>query len=298
MSDRYFVDEPISPGRVVLAGAEAHHLIHVMRAAPGRQIVLFDGRGAEFPATVKQVGRSDVELSVTAREEINRELPIDLTLGVALPKGERQKWLVEKAVEVGVTRMVPLRTERGVAQPVEQALSRLRRAVIEASKQCGRNRLLQIDEPQHWPDFLEAAAACRAGCWPSRKAFTGIPICPFRSNCPRPWCWRSDRRADLPARRRLWQLPPAGTPSTLDRARLRGNRRARAGGDGRPAAQRLECLPSPFGKGAGVRAKGGRHRKNRLLFHANRPHPNPLPEGEGTAFSVSPEKEGISADVP
>ena len=49
MSERYFVDQPISLGRVVLGGPEAHHLIHVMRATPGRQIVLFDGSGAEFP---------------------------------------------------------------------------------------------------------------------------------------------------------------------------------------------------------------------------------------------------------
>ena len=158
MSERYFVDQPISLGRVVLGGPEAHHLIHVMRATPGRQIVLFDGSGAEFPALIQQVGRSEVELSVISRAEVNRELPVEVTLGVALPKGERQKWLVEKAVEVGVTRMVPLRTHRGVAQPVEQALSRLRRAVIEASKQCGRNRLLRMDEPQDWPDFVENAA--------------------------------------------------------------------------------------------------------------------------------------------
>src|SRR3990172_5023056 len=159
MSDRYFVAEPISPGRVVLAGPEAHHLIHVMRAAAGMRIVLFDGSGAEFPAVVQQVGRSELELSALSREEVNRELPIDVTLGVALPKGDRQKWLVEKAVELGVTRIIPLRTQRGVAQPVEQALVRLRRSVIEASKQCGRNRLLQIDEPQDWRDFVADGAA-------------------------------------------------------------------------------------------------------------------------------------------
>jgi len=171
MSERYFVDEPLSPGRVMLGGPEAHHLIHVMRAAAGRRIVLFDGSGAEFPAVVQQVGRSEVELSVAAREEVNRELPAEVTLGVALPKGDRQKWLVEKAVELGVTRIVPLRTERGVAQPVEQALLRLRRAVIEASKQCGRNRLLQIGEPRDWPDFLEEAAGvpCRIVAHPLEK---------------------------------------------------------------------------------------------------------------------------------
>jgi 16S rRNA (uracil1498-N3)-methyltransferase len=154
MADRYFSDVPLTPGRVVLAGAEAHHLIHVMRASPGVRVVLFDGSGAEFPAVVERVGRSDVELSATQRDAVDRELPFEITLGVALPKGDRQKWFVEKAVELGVTRVVPLRTERGVAQPVEQARTRLERSVIEASKQCGRNRLMEIAAPQLWHDFI------------------------------------------------------------------------------------------------------------------------------------------------
>lgn len=163
MSDRYFVNEPIACGRVVLDGPEAHHLIHVMRAVPGLRVVLFDGSGAEFPAVVERVSRSEVELAALAREQIDRELPLEITLGVALPKGDRQKWLVEKAVELGVTRVVPLQAERAVAQPVEAALARLRRAVVEASKQCGRNRLLRIVEPQAWPNFVQGAggASCR-----------------------------------------------------------------------------------------------------------------------------------------
>jgi 16S rRNA (uracil1498-N3)-methyltransferase len=89
-----------------------------------------------------------VELTVLARQSIDRELGFPLTLAVALPKGERQKWLVEKAVELGVTRIVPLQAARAVAQPTAGALDRLRRTVIEASKQCGRNRLLEISEAQ------------------------------------------------------------------------------------------------------------------------------------------------------
>jgi 16S rRNA (uracil1498-N3)-methyltransferase len=163
MSERYFVDEPIEPGPVVLTGPEAHHLIHVMRVTPGMRVVLFDGSGAEFPAAVQQVGRSQVELLALSREAVDRESSVDVTLGGALPKGDRQKWLVEKAVELGVTRIVPLRTQRAVAQPAAQALVRLRRSVVEASKQCGRNRLLRIDEPQSWPDYVEmsAGAQCR-----------------------------------------------------------------------------------------------------------------------------------------
>ena len=162
MADRYFAETPISEDRALLCGPEAHHLIHVMRARPGTRVVVFDGSGAEFAAEVQRVERTEVELAVLSREEVDRELPLELTLGVALPKGDRQKWLVEKAVELGVGRIVPLKTIRSVAQPVQQALSRLRRTVIEASKQCGRNRLLEIAEPQVWADFV--AATARAPC--------------------------------------------------------------------------------------------------------------------------------------
>jgi 16S rRNA (uracil1498-N3)-methyltransferase len=172
MTDRYFVEPPITADRPVLAGPEAHHLIHVMRARPGERVVLFDGSGAEFPAVVERVGRAEVALAVLSRQEVDRELPVHLTLGVALPKGDRQKWLVEKAVELGVGRIVPLKTARAVAQPGQQALQRLRRTVIEASKQCGRNRLMEIVEPQAWADFLSGSrdVPCRLLAHPHSAA--------------------------------------------------------------------------------------------------------------------------------
>ena len=147
MADRYFVETPITGERATLAAAEAHHLAHVMRAKPGTLVTLFDGSGCEFAARVERVGRSEIDLSVLERQSVDRELAIDLTLAAALPKGDRQRWLIEKAVELGVTRFVPLETERGVAQPSGGALERLRRGVIEASKQCGRNRLMEVAEP-------------------------------------------------------------------------------------------------------------------------------------------------------
>jgi 16S rRNA (uracil1498-N3)-methyltransferase len=157
MSERYFVDKPISLGRVVLDGPEAHHLIHVMRLKASAQVTLFDGSGSQFAARVERVGRTEVELGILSRDEVDRELPILLVLGVALPKGDRQKWLVEKAVELGVGRLVPLMTARSVARPMQQALERLRRTVIEASKQCGRNRLMEIASPRDWTEFVGTA---------------------------------------------------------------------------------------------------------------------------------------------
>ena len=157
MTDRYFADTPITGVKATIAGREAHHLIHVMRVKPGDRVVLFDGSGAEFTTQVERLSRTEAELSILSRHEIDRELPRELALGVALPKGDRQKWLVEKAVELGVKRLVPLETERSVARPGQRTLDRLRRTVIEASKQCGRNRLMEIAESQAWRDFVDRA---------------------------------------------------------------------------------------------------------------------------------------------
>lgn len=154
--DRYYWEHPNEGGLAVLEGQEAHHLLHVMRGKPGTRVILFDGSGREYQAAIERVGRGEVHLAVLDCQEVDRELPIRLTLAVSLPKGERQKWLVEKAVEVGVSSLVPLGTLRSVAQPVSQALARLRRSVIEASKQCGRNRLMEIAPPQSWPDLVAA----------------------------------------------------------------------------------------------------------------------------------------------
>lgn len=178
MSERYFAQTPIHGDHTVLDGPEAHHLIHVMRAKAGMRVTLFDGTGAEFAAQVEKVGRSEVQLTVLSRQVIDRELPLELVLGVSLPKGERQKWLVEKVVELGVARLVPLITARSVAQPVQQALDRLRRTVIEASKQCGRNRLLEITEPEEWNAFVAAtpASARRLLAHPGKTVVHATPL--------------------------------------------------------------------------------------------------------------------------
>lgn len=159
MSQRFFVETPITNDRAELVESEAHHLLHVMRASVGDEIVLFDGTGAEYVARVAQLKRSSAQLEVLSRQEIDRESSVSVTLGVALPKGDRQKWLVEKITELGVQRLIPLSTRRGVAQPEASAIDRLRRSVIEASKQCGRNRLMEISPAQSLVDFLSQPPA-------------------------------------------------------------------------------------------------------------------------------------------
>jgi 16S rRNA (uracil1498-N3)-methyltransferase len=107
------------------------------------------------------VGRNEVTLKILSTEEADLEPALALTVGIALPKGDRQKWIIEKLVELGVTTVIPLTTSRGVAQPVDKALVRLRNHVISASKQCGRNRLLEIGEVASLEAFLQRTAENR-----------------------------------------------------------------------------------------------------------------------------------------
>jgi 16S rRNA (uracil1498-N3)-methyltransferase len=172
MADRYFVETPIGGERAQLVGSEAHHLLHVMRAKRGDEVTLFDGSGDQFTARIESWGRADIDLEVLTRETVDRVLPIHLTLGVALPKGDRQRWLVEKATELGVSRLTPLVTERSHEHQSESSLVKLRRAVVEASKQCGRNRLMEIVEPTPLAAFLgnDAPVALRLFAQPGGTA--------------------------------------------------------------------------------------------------------------------------------
>ena len=162
MSQRYFVETPIDDSPTTqLVDAEAQHLAKVMRARLGDEVVAFDGSGWEFVARVTGIGKTTVELEIVQRRCIDRELLQPLTLAVALPKGDRQKVLVEKLVELGVTRLIPLETERSVAEGTTAALVRLRRQVIEASKQCGRNRLMEIAAPVALAQLVQSVTAAQ-----------------------------------------------------------------------------------------------------------------------------------------
>ncbi len=148
MSHRFHCPELPPSGPARLEGDDARHLARVLRLQPGQAVELFDGQSSlARAATITRLGRDTVELELTGDPIPGREPEVDLTLACALPKGERLDWLVEKAVELGVTRLAPVLTERSVVDPRPAKLQRLRRAVIEASKQCGRNRLMRLDEP-------------------------------------------------------------------------------------------------------------------------------------------------------
>lgn len=147
MSERYYLSERLerlAEGGATLIGSEAQHLIRVMRAKVGDTVRLFTGDGTEYTAQIEKIARTEVELRILESRRDEREPEIELTMAVALPKGERQKWLIEKLTELGVRRYIPLSVERYDIKVDENVLQRLRRQVIEASKQCGRSRLMEI----------------------------------------------------------------------------------------------------------------------------------------------------------
>lgn len=154
MPPRFFCPTLISTGSVTLTDAEAHHLAHVLRQSVGDIVELFNGRGLVGSAVVQKIGKRDVICEVTA---ITEEPPSDweLTLATAVPKGDRFDWLVEKATELGVSRLVPLITTRSTVDPRGSKLDRLRQTVIAACKQCRRSRLMELTPPRTWLEFLE-----------------------------------------------------------------------------------------------------------------------------------------------
>jgi 16S rRNA (uracil1498-N3)-methyltransferase len=177
MSERFFVEDPISDQVATLSGGEAHHFSHALRGKVGDVVTLFNGGGEEFTGQVLKVSRGQVELAILERRAISRELPFVLCVGVALPKGDRQKWLVEKLTELGVTKFIPLETQRGVAQPTASAMSRLERWVVEVSKQCGRNVLMSIEPAQSLQAFSDSSSAVGSQClFADTQATTSLSI--------------------------------------------------------------------------------------------------------------------------
>ncbi len=154
MADRFFYPDTLEIGDCVLTGPEAHHLAHVMRIQQGKTVILFNGDGNEYLAEVISIGRRCVVVSVREKRAVDRELPFPITVAAALPKADRTDFLIEKLTELGAACFVPLITARSVVMPREGTAEKLQRAVIEASKQCGRNRLMRVEPPQRWDHFV------------------------------------------------------------------------------------------------------------------------------------------------
>jgi 16S rRNA (uracil1498-N3)-methyltransferase len=176
MPHRFYCANLPESGTAVLEGVEAHHLIHVLRIARGGLVELFNGAGLVARAEATLIGRRDAEFQLleTHREPSPAR---EVVLGTAVPKGDRFDWLIEKATELGVTRVVPLVTEHSVVDPRDSKLDKLKSTVIAACKQSGRNHLLQLMPVTKWADFVNREFAAI----PSYVAHPGPDALPITS---------------------------------------------------------------------------------------------------------------------
>jgi 16S rRNA (uracil1498-N3)-methyltransferase len=152
MPARFFVDLPLQAGAQLSLPAGAARHVQVLRLQPGAAIMLFNGDGAEWPASVTQMGRSDVVVQVGAGTKVDRELALAVTLALGMPANERMDGLIEKATELGVAAIQPLVCERSVlrlsGERAQKKLAHWQAVAIAASEQSGRTRVPRI-EPVH-----------------------------------------------------------------------------------------------------------------------------------------------------
>jgi 16S rRNA (uracil1498-N3)-methyltransferase len=137
---------------VELEPGPSQHLSRVLRMQVGDSLILFDGSGGQYPASIHAIGRTVVTATTGSHEAIERESGLQLQLGIAISRGDRMDWVVQKATELGVSSIAPLATERTEVrlggERSEKKLRHWQQVASSACEQCGRNRLPEILAPQ------------------------------------------------------------------------------------------------------------------------------------------------------
>lgn len=148
MTVRLFVDAPLEHDTEFELPASAARHVQVRRLQPADRLVLFNGQGGEWSATVVHMGRSQVSVRVGNFDAVERELGVRVTLALGMPANERMDFLVEKATELGVHGIQPLLCERSVLRLAGDRASRKREhwqaIAAAAAEQCARTRVPQV----------------------------------------------------------------------------------------------------------------------------------------------------------
>jgi 16S rRNA (uracil1498-N3)-methyltransferase len=150
---RFIVDQPLTGSTISLADSDVvHQIASVLRLKLGEQIVLCDGNGTDVLCRITEVSKKRVSVGVYERRPNTAEPTAQVTLYCAMLKRENFEFVVQKATEIGVSEIVPVRTERTVKLEVKQ--DRLRKIIREAAEQSGRGRLPVLHEPMSFADAL------------------------------------------------------------------------------------------------------------------------------------------------
>lgn len=161
---RIYVPLPLTPGGEVELPAQAgEHVVRVLRLERGHPLRLFNGDGGEYAGEITALAKRVVSARVLkAIAESDRESPLRITLGQGIARGEKMDWVLQKATELGVARIVPLITERTEvkldAERAERRLAHWQAVIAAACEQCGRNRLPELQAPIRLVDWAAALA--------------------------------------------------------------------------------------------------------------------------------------------
>ncbi|SMF93418.1 16S rRNA (uracil1498-N3)-methyltransferase [Methylomagnum ishizawai] len=163
---RLYLPEPLAEGATLrLDEDSAHYLKTVLRLKRGFHLTVFNGDGHEYAATVAEVHKDGVVLAIGAGRDRDAESPLATHLGLGIARGERMDLAIQKAVELGVTRITPLFTEHCVVRLDETRKthrhSHWQKIVRSACEQCGRNRVPQVDEPVELEDWIGGQAGLK-----------------------------------------------------------------------------------------------------------------------------------------
>jgi 16S rRNA (uracil1498-N3)-methyltransferase len=160
---RLYVDQPLAPGQAVaLSQDQAHYLIGVMRLTEGAAILLFNGRDGEWRATLAQAGKRNAIATCDAQTR-PLHLPPDLWLLFAPIKKARTDFIVEKAVELGAARILPVQTRHTNSDRIRQ--DRLQAHAVEAAEQCGATYVPEVTDLHHLDKLLAQWPAERRLYW-------------------------------------------------------------------------------------------------------------------------------------
>ncbi len=161
---RVYVDAGIAVGEDVLVeGAAANHIMRVLRLRVGDALTLFNGRGGEYGARIATFRKDAALVSVSEERSVDRESPLTLTLAQGISRGERMDWILQKATELGASRIVPIFAERSVvrldAKQAEKKLHHWQGIAVAACEQSGRNRVPEVAPPLGFHEFLSCPTA-------------------------------------------------------------------------------------------------------------------------------------------
>ena len=142
---RYFVEGEIGECPEI-TGSEFNHMVNVLRARPGQEVILCNGDGTDCICRIEEIGKKSAALRVLSREPNLCETASEVVAFVGLLKGDNTELEVQKLSELGVKRVVPFYSENTVAKADAKKIERLNRVALESTKQCGRAYVLKVEQ--------------------------------------------------------------------------------------------------------------------------------------------------------